>query len=95
MFKNVNADPATIAQAKKDIGEDGYWGVEQTSDRLVSMAQALSGGDSAKADELIAAMKKGFSQATKAWGEDLPDICKNTIDTAVKKMEDWRDGITE
>ncbi len=95
LFKNVNADPATIAQAKKDIGEDGYWGVEQTSDRLVSMAQALSGGDSAKADELIAAMKKGFSQATKAWGEDLPDICKNTIDTAVKKMEDWRDGITE
>lgn len=95
LFKNVNADPATIAQAQKDIGEDGYWGVEQTSDRLVSMAQALSGGDSAKADELIAAMKKGFSQATKAWGEDLPDICKNTIDTAVKKMEDWRDGITE
>ncbi len=95
LFKNVNADPATIAQAQKDIGEDGYWGVEQTSDRLVSMAQALSGGDSAKADELIAAMKKGFSQATKAWGEDMPDICKNTIDTAVKKMEDWRDGITE
>lgn len=95
LFKNVNADPATIAQAKKDIGEDGYWGVEQTSDRLVSMAQALSGGDSAKADELIAAMKKGFSQATKAWGEDLPDICKNTIDAAVKKMEDWRDGVAE
>lgn len=93
LFKNVNADPATIAQAQKDIGDDGYWGVEQTSDRLVSMAQALSGGDSAKADELIAAMKKGFSQATKAWGEDLPDICKNTIDTAVKKMEDWRDGV--
>lgn len=93
LFKNVNADPATIAQAQKDIADDGYWGVEQTSDRLVSMAQALSGGDSAKADELIAAMKKGFSQATKAWGEDLPDICKNTIDTAVKKMEDWRDGV--
>lgn len=94
LFKNLKADPATIAQAQKDVSEDGYWGVEQTSDRLVAMAQALSGGDAEKADEMIAAMKKGFEQATKAWGEDLPDICKNTIDTAVKKMETWRDSVT-
>lgn len=94
LFKNLKADPATIAQAQKDISEDGYWGVEQTSDRLVSMAQALSGGDPTKADEMIAAVKKGFSQATKAWGEDLPDICKQTIDTAVDKLTKWRDGIS-
>lgn len=94
LFKNLEVDPATIEQAKKDISDDGYWGVEQTSDRLVSMAQALSGGDTEKADELINAMKKGFEEATKAWGEDLPDICQKTIDTAVKKMEDWRDGVT-
>lgn len=94
LFKNINADPATIEQAKKDIGEDGYWGVEQTSDRMVSMAKALSGGDPENADKMIAAIKKGFEQATKAWGDDLPDICKNTIDAAVKKMEEWRDGIS-
>lgn len=94
LFKNMEADPATIEQAKKDISEDGYWGVEQTSDRLVSMAQALSGGDPTKADELIAAMKKGFEEATGDWGEELPEICKKTIDTAVEKMEKWRDGIT-
>ena len=83
----------TIEQAKKDISEDGYWGVEQTSDRLVSMAKALSGDDPSKADMLIDAIKKGFEQAGKDWGEDLPDICKKTIDTAIKKMEDWRDGV--
>ena len=94
LFKNINADPATIEQAKKDIGEDGYWGVEQTSDRLVSMAQALSGGNPEYADKFIAAIKNGFDQATEAWGEDLPDICKNTIDAAVKKMEDWRDSLS-
>lgn len=93
LFKNINADPATIAQAQKDIGEDGYWGVKQTSDRLVSMAQALSGGDATKADEMIAAMKKGFDQATAAWGDKLPSICQDTIDSAVKKMESWRDGL--
>ena len=94
LFKDIQADPATIEQAQKDIADDGYWGVEQTSDRLVSMAQALSGGDTSKADTLIAAIKKGFDEATEAWGDKLPDICQKTIDAAVKKMEAWRDGTT-
>ena len=94
LFKDIQADTATIEQAQKDIADDGYWGVEQTSDRLVSMAQALSGGDTSKADTLIAAIKKGFDEATEAWGDKLPDICQKTIDAAVKKMEAWRDGTT-
>lgn len=90
----ISVDPTTVAQAQKDIADDGYWGIEQTSDRLVSMAQALSGGDATKADKMIAAIKKGFEQAANAWGGELPDICQKTIDSAVKKMEEWRDGIT-
>jgi predicted nuclease with TOPRIM domain len=91
----ISVDSATVAQAQEDVSDDGYWGVTQTSDRLVSMAQALSGGDSSKADEMISAIKKGFEQATKAWGDDLPDICQQTIDAATKKLENWRDGITD
>lgn len=94
LFKNATADPATIAQAQKDIADDGYWGVEQTSDRFVSMAQALSGGDPTKADEMIAAIKKGYEQASKAWGDKLPDICQKTIDASTKKLEAWRDGLS-
>lgn len=94
MFRNLKPDDATIAQAQQEISDDGYWGVEKTSDRLVAMAQALSGGDSSKADLMIEAMEKGFSQATKAWGEDLPDICQKTIDAAKEKLTNWRDGIT-
>lgn len=90
----VNVDPEVAAQAKEDIAEDGYWGVEQTSDRLVSMAQALSGGDSSKADEMIAAIEKGFQQAADAWGGELPEITQKTVDAAIKKLENWRDGIS-
>ena len=90
----ISVDPSKVAQAQKDIADDGYWGIEQTSDRLVSMAQALSGGDASKADKMIAAIKKGFDQASKAWGGKLPDICQKTIDAATKKMEDWRDGLS-
>lgn len=93
MFKNITVDPATAAQAQKDIGEDGYWGVNQTSDRLVEMAQALSGGDATKADQMINAIKKGYEQAAKAWGGDLPDICQQTIDAATEKLNQWRDSM--
>ena len=88
----IDVDPATIAQAQKDVADDGYWGVAKTSDRLVDMAKALSGGDSAKADELIAAIKKGFDQAADAWGGELPEICQKTIDAAVQKLNDWKSG---
>lgn len=91
----LQVDPEVSAQAKKDIAEDGYWGVEQTSERLLSFAKALSGGDPSKADELIDAVKKGFSQATKAWGDELPDICQKTLDASIKKLEAWRDGIED
>lgn len=88
----IEVDPAISAQAAEEIGEDGYWGVNQTSDRLVEMAKALSGGDPDKADKMIAAMEKGFKQATKAFGDKLPDICRQTIDAAVSKMNDWKNS---
>lgn len=88
----VEVDPQTQAQAQKDVAEDGYWGVEQTSERLVSFAKALTGGDSSKADEMIEAVKKGFEKATKAWGGELPEISHKTLDSAIKKLEAWRDG---
>lgn len=87
-------DQQTIDEAKQSISEDGYWGVNQTSDRLVSMAIALSGGDTSKADTMLEAMEKGYKQATKAWGEDLPQLCQDTMDAARKKMDDWKNGVT-
>ena len=87
-------DQQTIDDAKASIAEDGYWGVEQTSDRMVSMAIALSGGDTSKADLMMESLEKGYKQATKAWGEDLPKICQDNVDAAKKKMEDWKNGVT-
>jgi len=88
----VDVDPETRAQAQKDVAEDGYWGVEQTSDRILSFAKALAGGDPSKANMLIDAVKKGYEQATKAWGGSLPEISQKTLDTALTKLEAWRDG---
>lgn len=87
---NFTADAQTIAQAKEDISEDGYWGVKQTSERMIDFAKALSGGDAGKIDELTAAIKKGFEKAEKMWGGKLPEISQKTYDAVMKGMEDWK-----
>ena len=95
-FRQVagKVDQQTIDDAKASVAEDGYWGVNQTSDRLVSMAIALAGGDTDKADTMMAAIEKGYKQATKAWGEDLPQICQDTMEATRQKMDDWKNGVT-
>lgn len=87
---DLTVDPATAAQAKADIADDGYWGVDQTSDRIFEMAKALSGGDSAKMDKMLDAFKKGYEQATKAWGGTLPDISSRTYDAVLEKFENYK-----
>lgn len=89
---NFTVDAATKAQAQADIAEDGYWGVEQTSDRILDFAKALAGNDPSKADELLAAFKKGFQQATGSWGKDLPDISQRTYGAVLEKFEQWKNS---
>lgn len=86
---NFTADAATIAQAKEDISDDGYWGVDQTSQRIFDFAMALSGGDEETMEKMKAAVDKGFKLATKSWGRDLPDISNNTYDAVMKKFDNF------
>lgn len=76
-------DPATKAQAQADIAEDGYWGVSQTSQRILDFATALTGGDPDKIDEMRSAFEKGFKQAEKTWGGKLPDISQKTYEAVL------------
>lgn len=89
LFEKVQVDADTIAQAKADIADDGYWGVEKTSDRILEFAKALSGDDPSKAEELLSAFKKGFDKATEAWGDKLPDISQKTYDAVIEKFNKW------
>ena len=87
---NFTVDKATAEEAKEAISEDGYWGVEQTSQRIFDMAVALSGGDSDKMEDMLAAFKKGFKQATSTWGRDLPDISQRTYGAVLEKFEAYK-----
>ena len=89
---DFTVDAETKAQAQADIAEDGYWGVEKTSDRILDFAKALSGGDTSKAETLLEAFKKGFEEATGTWGKELPEISQKTYDAVLEKFEAWKNG---
>lgn len=86
---NFTVDEAAKKQAQEDISEDGYWGVKQTAQRMFDFASALAGDDVDQMKEMQKAMAKGFDQATKAWGRELPDISNQTMEAANKLFEDY------
>ncbi|MDE7275579.1 MAG: hypothetical protein K2N98_01795 [Lachnospiraceae bacterium] len=84
---NLEVDEATKLQAQKDIAEDGYWGVKQTSERILDFANALTGGDPDKIEEMRDAFKKGYEQAEKTWGGKLPEISQQTYDAVMSGFD--------
>lgn len=91
----ITVDEATAKQAQEDISEDGYWGVKQTSERILDFAKALTGGDSSKVEDIRKAIEKGFSEAAKLWGDELPEISQKTHDAVMKGLDEWAKQATE
>lgn len=86
---NFTASEEVKKQAQEDISEKGYWGVEATSKRMFEHASALAGDDVEQMKAMQKAMEKGYKEATKAWGKELPDISKKTLEAANKLFEDY------
>lgn len=92
---NFTVDADTKKKAQEAISEDGYWGVKQTSDRIVQFASALAGNDEKALDKMRDAFIKGYKQAEKTWGGKLPDISKRTYDAVLEKLDKLKTSKTE
>lgn len=84
-------DISTISQeeAIELVADDGYFGIEQTSDRIVDFAIAAAGGDTSKLAVIKEGVEKGFSDALEAFGGTLPDISYDTFDAVMEKLDAW------
>jgi len=85
----VEIDEETRRKAEEDISEDGYWGVNQTSGRIMDFAKALSGGDPSKIELLRGAVQKAFDKAEKQWGEKLPEVSQKTYTEVMRRFDEW------
>ncbi|MBQ5558533.1 MAG: hypothetical protein IIT46_01970 [Lachnospiraceae bacterium] len=82
-------DEAAKAKAQELVSEDGYYGVKQTSERLFDFASALAGDDVEQMKKMQDAVLMGYKEAEKAWGRDLPEISKKTLEATNKLFEDY------
>ena len=92
---DFTVDAATKAQAEADISEDGYWGVKKTSERILDFAKTLAGDNPDKLEKMRAAFEKGYAQAEKTWGGELPEISKQTYAAVMKGFDELTGVSTE
>lgn len=83
------AQQGLIDQAKIDIGEDGYYGVKQTSQRILDFAKAITGGDPSKVEDMRKYIQDGFNEVKSMFGGELPEICNQTYDAIMKGLDEW------
>ena len=74
-------------EAKALIAEDGFFGVTKTSDRIADFVLAGAGDDVEKLKAGREGILRGYNQAEKAWGGNLPDISKETLEKALEKVD--------
>ena len=78
-----------IDEAEADVSEGGYFSVEAVTERIMSFAKSLAGDDPSKALLLKGAFEAGFEEATKIWGDDLPQISQDTFAAVSKAFDEW------
>lgn len=83
----INLGTLTPEAASDLISEDGYFGVEKTSQRIVDFAVNAFGNDPAKLTQMKDAIEKGFNAAAEAFGGMLPDISHQTYAAVMEKLD--------
>ncbi len=85
----IDISTLTPEKAQELIADDGYFGVEKTSDRIFKFAVGMAGNDPAKLDSIRAGVENGFQEALDAFGGWLPDISYDTYDSVMEKLDNW------
>jgi len=86
---DIPIDEQTRLEAQEAIDEGGPMSPGSVSDRIVDFAKAISGGDKSKLKMLRGAIEKGFEEAAKAFGGELPEISHKTHTLIMEKLDAW------
>ena len=68
----------SVDEASELVGENGFFGVEQTSSRVANFVLEFSGDDLEKLQAGRDGIVQGFKDASKMWGGELPEISHQT-----------------
>jgi hypothetical protein len=80
-------DELTQEEALELISEEGYFGIENTSDRVSQFIIDAAAGDMEKLEAGRRGILMGFAWAEKSWGKELPDISVETTKQTLYKVD--------
>jgi len=91
-LKDIGYDGKPIAELSQDeaaalVADDGFFGIEQTSDRIANFVINGSGGEESLMRAGREGMLLGFQQAEEMWGGELPEISQQTMQAAIEKVD--------
>ncbi|RLB88827.1 MAG: hydrogenase-4 component G [Deltaproteobacteria bacterium] len=87
-YKNTPISELSAHEATALVQEDGYFGIDKTSQRIIDFVIKGAGNDVERLKAGRQGVLRGFSEAGKAWGGDLPDLSYKTIEKAIKTLDD-------
>ena len=75
-------------EARSLVADEGYWGVNKTAERLASFVLKGAGDNL----ELLRAGRegilRGYQEAEKIWGGELPEISSRTMEQALSAIDE-------
>ncbi|WP_149716367.1 hydrogenase-4 component G [Campylobacter concisus] len=74
-------------EANDLISENGFFGVTNTADRIASFVLNGAGDDVEKLKAGREGVAKGFEDAKKIWGGELPEISQKTIEKTLETLD--------
>jgi len=75
-------------QAGELVSEDGYFGVDKTSQRIADFVIMGAGDDMERLKAGREGVLQGFEEAEKAWGSKLPDISYETLAKTLETIDE-------
>lgn len=75
-------------EAAAVVGEEGFFGVTQTSNRLADFVLTGGGDNLERLKAGREGIIRGFNEAEAIWGGKLPDISYETLDKALAKIDE-------
>jgi len=91
-LRDIGYEGKPIAELSQEeagalVSEDGFFGIEQTSERIANFVIAGSGGDEDRLKSGREGMLQGFKDAESMWGGTLPDISQKTMQAALELVD--------
>lgn len=91
-FKSIGYEGKPITQLSQSeasdlVSENGFFGIANTADRISNFIISAAGDDLQKLEAGKEGMLRGFKEAEKIWGGELPEISQKTIEKATQAVD--------